>query len=166
MAGLAGGLVRLSHWVNRGAEVALALLAALLTGLVLVAVASRYLFSFSIVTSVELTRIAFVWACFLGASVGVARAAHVRLGFLVDALPFSGQRAATSFAALLTLGFAGAMVWQGTLLSLKMTATFLPALQWSQATLYAALPVSGAIIAVHALAALLQALAAGPEPAR
>ncbi len=151
----------LSGHANAACEAALALLVAVFTGLVIIAVTSRYVFDLSIVTSVELTRIAFVWACFLGASVGVARGAHIRVAFIADAMPPGLRRALAVFAALTTLGFGLAMVWYGWALTERMRPTFLPTLQWSQAVLYAALPVSGALIVLHAAAHALRAAYGG-----
>lgn len=155
--------VAFSRWVNLLAEAALALLAAALTALVVGAVVSRYVFDLAIVTSVELTRIAFVWACFVGAAVGVARMAHVRVSVLVDLLPRPARMATALLTAAMIFGFGFAMVWYGLGLVQRMRPTYLPTLQWSQAVLYAALPASGALIMLHALAAAADTFIRGPE---
>ena len=61
-----GFLRRLSDAVNRATEFILVPVVVFLTGLLIVSVFSRHIFQPPIVTSIELTRLAFVWACFLG----------------------------------------------------------------------------------------------------
>ncbi|MGI3170850.1 TRAP transporter small permease [Pseudooceanicola sp. C21-150M6] len=148
-----------SHWINRGTEPVVALLAAFFTGLLFVSVFSRYVFDISIVQSVELTRIAFVWSVFLAASAVVGRDAHIRITFFSDLLPSRAAPILARLIHLMTLAFGLAMVWQGWLLVSKMATTTLPALGISQVWLYGGLPVSGVLICLHALCRVIDPLA-------
>ena len=56
--------------VNRATELALVPIVAFFTVLIVMSVFSRYVFQLPMVTAIELTRIAFVWACFLGPAAG------------------------------------------------------------------------------------------------
>jgi len=143
-----------SRMTNRLTEAIVALLAAFFTALLIVAVFSRYVFDISIVTSVEMTRIAFVWAVFLAAASVTARGAHVRIVAGVERLPERFQMPVGKLVNAIMLAFGIAMVWYGCKLTVKMMPTTLPAMQISQAWIYAALPVSGALISLHALAAM------------
>jgi TRAP-type C4-dicarboxylate transport system permease small subunit len=140
-------------------EWALVPIVAFFTIVLAVSVFSRYVFQLPIVTSVELTRIAFVWACFLGAAAGLKRRSHVRVVAFVNLLPARLQGWVPTFVHGAFLLFALLMVWHGWGLTARMFATTLPTLGISQGWLYLALPVAGALMALHALAALL-----GHEP--
>jgi len=133
------------------------------TLLLIVAVFSRYVFDQALVTGVELTRIAFVWACFLAAANGIARQAHIRVIVLRDIAGSRMKQGVEIFVWLAILGFAAAMVWHGATLFHKVRPTFFPALQVSQAWMYAALPTAGLLMVFHALLALTGAT---PPPDR
>lgn len=124
-------------------------------GLLIVSVFSRYVFQLPIVTSVELTRISFVWATFLGISAGVKRGVHVRVVAFVSVLPAALRGLTVYLVHGSILVFALLMVWQGWGLTMRMIPTTFPTLGVSQAWLYAVLPVSGALMALHAFSGLL-----------
>lgn len=140
-----------SQLLNRVTEPVVALLAAFFTLLLMISVVSRYVFDFSIVESVELTRIAFLWSVFLAAAAVVGRNAHIRITFLTNRFAASRFGLLQRAVHLTIAGFGVLMVWQGTLLTTKMAATSLPASGISQLWLYAVLPVSGSLIVLHAL---------------
>lgn len=148
-------LQQVSGVANRATELLLAPIVAFFTGLMILSVISRYVFQLPIVNAVEMIRLAFVWACFLGAAAGVRRFTHVRVTFLVDWLPYRIRPAGVLVVFAGFLVFAGMMVWYGVILTRGMSVTFFPTLAISQAWLYAALPVSGALIGLHALAGIL-----------
>lgn len=123
------------------------------------------MFQLPIVTTIELTRIAFVWACFLGAAAGVRRGTHLRIVGLVS----RARARLQPFVPVLVHGsflvFSLLMVWHGWSLTDRMFVTTFPTLGISQGWLYLAVPVTGALMALHALAALLGREPAGREPA-
>ncbi len=147
---------RVSDGANALVEPAIAVLTGTMTALLVLSVFTRFVVHISIVETVEIIRISFVWAVFLAASAVAKRRQHVRVTFLADALPAAGRLAVHRGVDIIILGFGVAMVWFGAQMTLRMTATYLPTLQISQAWLYGALPVSGALIALHALADLLR----------
>lgn len=149
-------LIRLSDGLNRLTEPVVALLAAFFTGLLVVSVFSRYVFDVSIVEGVELTRIAFLWSVFLAAASVAARQEHVRITFAVAWLPDAARAALFYLVQAIIVGFGVAMAWFGMAMTLRMAATFLPTLQVSQAWLYAALPLSGVLIVIHAMAHMVR----------
>jgi TRAP-type C4-dicarboxylate transport system permease small subunit len=124
-------------------------------GLLIVSVISRYVFQLPIVTSVELTRITFVWATFLGISAGVKRGVHVRVIAFVRMFPASVQGLTVYLVHGSFLAFGVLMAWQGWTLTLRMLPTTFPTLGVTQAWLYGVLPVAGALITLHAVSGLL-----------
>ncbi|GGK21094.1 TRAP transporter small permease [Salinarimonas ramus] len=150
-------LDRVSFGANRVAEWLLAPILAFLAGLLVISVFSRYVFHIAMVDAVELTRIAFVWGCFLGAAVALRRGAHVRVTFLADRLQERWRPLGILMANAAFLVFACLMVWHGFALADRMRVTTLPTLGIAQTWLYAALPVSGALMVLHATAGLARA---------
>ena len=80
---------RASDAVNRATIFCLVALTSLFLIMILTEVTVRYVFNFAFITSDEITRLAFVWSCFLGAAVGMRRLAHVRVTLLSSL--FSGR---------------------------------------------------------------------------
>lgn len=146
------GLVEFSRALNRLTEVVVAALAIFFTGLLIVSVTSRYLIHVSIITSAELTRIAFCWGVFLAAATAVWRGSHIRITAFVAPLAPDDRAKLERLVPLVTAALGVAMCWYGLSMTLRTLNTYLPALQVSQAWLYAALPTSGALIVLHALA--------------
>ncbi len=153
-------LSRTSALANRVTEWVLAPLVMFFTGLMLLAVFTRYVLDVSLVTSSELTRIAFCWSVFLGAAAAVHNLAHVRVTVLAERLPPRGQAALMVLVHAVVLAFGLVMLVQGWDVAQRMTVTFLPTLGWSQLWIYGAVPVSGALIVLHALSSTLGAAAA------
>jgi len=150
---MTGVLGRISALANRGTEWVLAPLVMFFTALMLTAVFTRYVLDVSMVNATELTRIAFCWSVFLGAAAATHGLQHVRVTFLADQLPPRGQAALMVLVHLAALGFGLVMVVEGWGVAERMAMTFLPTTGWSQAWIYGAVPVSGALIVLHAAAA-------------
>lgn len=146
---------KFSDLLNRVTELALVPIVLFFAGILIVSVFSRYIFQLPIVSSIEMTRIAFVWACFLGAASGTKRGAHVRVVAFVSLLPASLRRWTPFIVHGAFLAFAGLMIWHGIKLTGQMAATSFPTLGISQGWLYLVLPVTGGLIAVHAVSGLL-----------
>lgn len=146
---------RASAFANLVTEWLLVPIVLFFAGLLIVSVFSRYVFQLPIVTSVEMTRIAFVWATFLGISAGVKRGVHVRVVAFVSLLPAAVRNHIVYLVHGSILAFALLMVWQGWGLTLRMLPTTFPTLGVSQAWLYAVLPVSGTLMALHAFCGLI-----------
>lgn len=157
-------LRRVSNVANQMTEFALVPIVGFFTILIVVSVFSRYVFQLPIVTTIELTRLAFVWACFLGTAAGVKRGVHLRITGLVSLLPARVQPLVPFLVHGSFLVFALMMVWHGSSLANRMFVTTFPTLGISQGWLYLAIPVAGALIVLHALAALLGREPASHEP--
>lgn len=146
---------RASAFANLITEWLLVPIVLFFAGLLIVSVFSRYVFQLPIVTSVELTRLAFVWATFLGIAAGVKRGVHVRVVAFISLLPAALRGLTLYLVHGSILAFGLLMVWQGWRLTVLMVPTTFPTLGVSQAWLYAVLPVAGALMSLHALSGLL-----------
>jgi TRAP-type C4-dicarboxylate transport system permease small subunit len=157
---MARALARLSDWADllvRGLAIPVGLFTVLI---VFFEVLMRYVFRAPLITSVELSRIGFVWSCFLGAALGVKRARHIRFVFLRDRLPAGGRRALRLAVSAVSAAFFLFLVVQGAAMVGRVADTYFPALGLSQAWLYLPLPVAGACMLVHGLAAVAADLSA------
>ncbi len=147
-----------SEWAD---WIARALLVPIGVGFVLIVflgVLTRYVFQAPIITSVELARIGFVWAAFLGAAVCVKGERHTQFLFLLDKAGGSGKRVMKVVIDCISIGFFLFLVIEGVRMTLAVRATYFPALGWSQLWLYAPLPVSAAIMLLHGVAFLARDL--------
>ena len=130
--------------------------------LIFVAVLSRYVFHFSLIFSVEISKLLFVWSAFLAATAGFKRKSHIRFEFLNRLL---GARGLVVTDILL---YASSLVFFQVLLgySIRFTRiiwrTYLPVLGLSQGWLYVSVIVSSIIFMVHALDLLIDSLVSVP----
>lgn len=125
----------------------------------------RYVFRAPLITSVELSRIGFVWSCFLGAALGVKRSRHIRFVFLIERLPAAGRRVLGAAVSLLSVGFFLVVLVQGVHMVQRVADTYFPALGLSQLWLYLPLPVTAACMLIHTLAAMAATLREPRTPA-
>lgn len=146
-------LERTSALANRASEWLLVPLVVGFVAVVAWSVFTRYVLHYPIVESVELARLGFVWSSFLAIAIGARRRAHVAIVAFERRMPPAARGALRRAVHLLAAGFGVLMAVYGTRLALQVAPTSFPTLGWSQAWLYVPLAVSGALIALHALAA-------------
>ena len=149
-----------SHQANRLAEWAVAVCLGAMTLLVGVQIAGRFLFNYSLFWSDELTRFLLIWISFLGMSAGVRRGAHPGIDSLVRAVPPPAARLIAFLAIGCSLIFFAVMVGYGSLLALRTWAQRSPSLGLRMSIPYLAVPASGALMLLHALAVWLR----NPDP--
>jgi TRAP-type C4-dicarboxylate transport system permease small subunit len=133
---------------------------------VFLGVLTRYAFHAPIVSSIELARISFVWAAFLGAAICFKGEGHTQFSFLLDAVPLSLRRGLKAVIAACCLAFFAFVMVKGVQMVQLVQATYFPALGWSQLWLYLPLPVSAGIMLLHSLASLVRELGAPAGAAR
>lgn len=105
------------------------------------------------------------WFSFLGASLATREGLHLSVEFLSDLLPRRSRRAVIVFARLAVIGFGLFMIAAGIGLVAATTRQTLPATKlpvgWAS---YLALPVSGFLIALQAVAVWIGGPQAQSEP--
>jgi TRAP-type C4-dicarboxylate transport system permease small subunit len=147
-------LWQMSDWADRLARLLLVPIGICFISVVFLGVLTRYVFHAPIVSSIELARISFVWAAFLGAAICFKGEKHTQFGFLLDAVSARARASLKVAIALLCLGFFAFLVVKGVQMTQMVEATYFPALGWSQLWLYLPLPVSACCMFLHALAFL------------
>lgn len=154
-------LQRLSgHVVTATGAVVVAMAALMIVSLVL-QVFSRYVLAQTFVWTEELALFLFTWLVLLTASIGVARGSHVRLTLVLDLFPERARAFIQRFIDLLILLFGVAFAYGGARYVDATLGQVSAAVNYPIVWLHAAAPVSGALIALHALVRLL----AGPAVA-
>lgn len=142
---------RVAGALDRATESAAAALLLATVSIALIQVFCRYVLNNSLSWPEEMARFLFVWFVFLGAAMVTRRQRHI----VIDILPRQLGESALAVHAFLTRVIAGSvyvfLVVYGADLVMK-SSYISPALQWSYAYLYLAVPVGAAIsLAVLAL---------------
>ena len=147
IAACAAGAAR---WADAAAQ-------ALLVATVLIVVAivtARYGFRTTPSWGAEVVLLFIVWFSFLGAGLATRQGLHLSLEFVSDLLPAGGRSAAIAFSRLAVVGFGLFMFVAGMGLVSETADQTLPATKLSVGyASYLALPVSGLLISLQALAA-------------
>jgi TRAP-type C4-dicarboxylate transport system permease small subunit len=126
--------------------------------IVFLGVVTRYILQMPIITSVELARIGFVWAAFLGAAICLKEEKHTQFLFLIDRVAGRTQALMRVAIDLISAGFFVFLVVKGGQMVLAVQETFFPALGCSQLWLYLPLPLCALFMSVHAAAFLARDL--------
>lgn len=132
---------------------------------VFLGVFSRYVMARTFTWYDEIARLLFAWIVFLGAAVGVRRAAHFRLHLVVDRFPPGARRAAHVFGLLVLMGFGLILIQQGWKLVELRKYQRTPVMGLSKQYVYTSVPVGGALIILYSLPHLWRALRGAPGPA-
>lgn len=106
----------------------------------------RYVIAAPLPWSEELARYCFVWIVFLGGAIGLSRGIHLGVDLLVNMLPVPLRRGLDALTSLLIAGFAATVIYASyPVLNMNMFQTS-PALGIQMTWIYAAIPVSMALI--------------------
>lgn len=103
----------LRRLIERFEEGFIALLLAAMTLLTFVQVVLRYVFNSGLVWALEATTYLFAWMVLFGISYGVRKGSHIGVDAVVKAFPPAGQRIIGLGTTLLSLLYAGLVVWGG-----------------------------------------------------
>ena len=126
--------------------------------IVFLGVVTRYVFQMPIITSVELARIGFIWAAFLGAAVCLKEEKHTQFLFLMDKASGRLKRVMKLAIDLISAGLFAFLAVKGVQMVQAVQETFFPALGWSQLWLYLPLPLCSLFMLVHVIASLARDL--------
>ena len=90
----------------------------------------------------EFAVLAFAWTTFIGAAVVQRSDAHMTIEYFVKDLPPRGQAIIYALRVTCIAAVAGVLLWQGVLLTEKMSFIEYPAMEISRGFLFATLPVT------------------------
>ena len=126
-------------------------LMAVMTVLVIVNVASRYILNFSIVWVEELTRYMMVWVGFVGSGLVLRYGAHIAVDAFQDVLPPSLARAMRAVVVVLLALTFGYLTWLGIRYVGFAWDQETPILEWNTGAVLLAIPIGSALMLVHLL---------------
>lgn len=137
--------------LRRLASAAVILLFSAMMVAVLVQVAGRYVFNYSIASASEIATFCQIWLVLLGSGVAMARNQHVAIDMLPARLPLAYARVALLAIAAVTIAFLAVLAW-GSLPLMKIgRIQSSPALGLPMVWIYLCLPVGAAYIALELL---------------
>jgi TRAP-type transport system small permease protein len=119
--------------------------------LIIINVVAQFILKAPILGSVELSRLFFVWASFLGATICYYRQSHITLSFLIDRFPDRLRQALSLLVYALSLCFFLAVGYESLHLVKILWKTSMPITRISQGWLYVPVPVSMAFMALFTL---------------
>jgi TRAP-type C4-dicarboxylate transport system permease small subunit len=115
----------------------------------------------------EMTSTLFIYAIFIGAAVATRRNDHLYLTAISDAMHGTPRLIVEIVIRLVVLGVAGCLIWFGYINFLRGFGSFRLPSNTPIASLYAAIPLSGALIALFTVEQLVNGIRNGfdhPEP--
>ena len=147
-------------------EAALALLMAAIVGLVFVAVLFRYVLQDPVTWSEEVGRFCLVWISFLGTYVAHRRAEHIAVTAIRDRFPMAAQIAVRVALSLLLMAFMAVLAWYGGQYAIRFMGMRTTLLGIPLGLVYAAMPISAALILVSLVLSSIEALRGGRDGLR
>jgi TRAP-type transport system small permease protein len=127
----------------------LALLLGTLTVCVFLQVLVRFAFKFPLPWTEEVSRLAFVYSIFVGATLAVRENDHISVDFLLAVLPAGVRRVVRLVGTVLVATFLVAMTWQGIVFVQATGVQMTPVLQVPFRSLYVVIPLSGALMLLY-----------------
>lgn len=147
-------LDRISAGVARATAGVVAAAALVMIAALLIQIFFRYVLGASLSWPGELAQLLFAWTMLLAASVGVREGFHVRLELLRGLLPDRLRAALERLTLLLLAGFGLVLMVTGADYVEQTLGQRSAAMRYPIEVLHAAAPVTGALVALHALARL------------
>lgn len=146
---------RLNHLFDKLLYIGTAISSLSFFVIVVIAVASRYIFKAPILASIEMSRVLFVWSCFLAAALTYRRGAHVSITYIFDKFPKRLQRGVALLLHLLILAFMAIVLYQSLIVTGLLWPSRLPMLQISQSWFYIPVPIIAVIMISYTLEFLI-----------
>jgi TRAP-type C4-dicarboxylate transport system permease small subunit len=159
-----GSVRKFSNALDKAAQGLTVLAISSFTLLLFAAVVCRYLLKTSILFEEEGSKILFVWACFMGASVAYKRNAHIWFNFIERFIGRWGIAISDLIIHASTFCFFSYLFVDSINFLLQIWETYFPLIGVSQGWVYLALTVALGVLMVHNLLFLLESVQALTSP--
>lgn len=130
---------------------------------VLMAVLSRYILKIPLMGSIELSRMFFIWSCFMAAALCYYQKSHIAITFVTNRLSGVVIKIVQSIIYIITLAFFILIFYHSINVVSVLWNTDLPMLGVTQSWLYIPIPVCSFFIALFTIEFLLDTLNSSPE---
>ena len=144
--------------LDRALKYVLIMLVVILTASVFLQVLIRFVFRYPLPWTEEVSRIAFVYSIFVGATIAVREKTHLNVDALLVILPRGAARALTVFGSLLVAIFLGFVTWEGVVFVQATGVQMTPVMQIPFRHLYLILPSSGALMLFYLVLGVVEYL--------
>ncbi len=149
--------------LDRLLKYVLTFLVGLLTVSVFLQVLIRFVFKYPLPWTEEVSRIAFVYSIFIGATIAVRERAHLNVDFVLVVLPARVARAIKLIGTLLVGVFLVYMTWQGVVFVRATGVQVTPVMQVPFRYLYLIIPSSGALMLLYLILGAVDDLRSGAD---
>lgn len=119
--------------------------------IVLFGVITRFILKTPFVSSMEFSRICFVWFCFLGSSLAYKKGEHIQFTFILSRVPDKVNKVMRAVIDLLELTFFIVLLFESIKLTEKVSMTLFPASSLSYSIMYVSLPITSVFLIIHAV---------------
>ncbi len=147
--------------LDRFLKYLLTFLVGLLTVSVFLQVLIRFVFKYPLPWTEEVSRIAFVYAIFIGAAIAVREKTHLNVDFILVILPPAMAKALKLVGTLLVGLFLVFMTWQGIVFVRATGVQVTPVMQVPFRYLYLIIPSSGALMLLYLILGTIDDLRKG-----
>jgi TRAP-type C4-dicarboxylate transport system permease small subunit len=135
--------------LDRALKRVLWLLVAVLTASVFFQVLLRFVFKYPLPWTEEVSRIAFVYSIFVGATIAVREKSHLNIDVILVLLPKGIARAITLLGSVLVGIFLGFVTWEGIAFVRATGVQMTPVMQVPFRHLYLVVPISGVLMLLY-----------------
>jgi len=142
---------RASRYVDRTAYLVCFPMSVIFVLVILLQVLFRYVLQAPIEWYLEVVEISFMWALFMGISIGYKAGSHIQFVILFDRLPPRVQRVLAFVCQGIGLAFFVFMTVYGFQFFLFSRNYFMPTIDISQQWKFLCVPISGVFMAIHTL---------------
>jgi TRAP-type C4-dicarboxylate transport system permease small subunit len=146
---------KLSDIANSIAEKLSLIVVVVLTILTTTGVIYRYILKSPLVWLYETSVVLFAWMVFIGASIAFKRREHIKLDFLVNAVPKDVSRILKIIIELITIVFLVIVIKEGFQIAKDTWAQTYNTINLSIAWFYLSFPVSAIFMVIHLIDALI-----------
>jgi TRAP-type C4-dicarboxylate transport system permease small subunit len=147
---------RISHIVNRIAEIAIVIIISIMAVVVFLEVIFRYVLLLPLFWTEEFARYCLVWSSLLGAGVALKRGEHIAVTFLADRFPQGIRREASLLVHIFITAFLGVIFWGGLCLFIITRHQLSPAMRIPMSWPYMAVSIGSLIMLVHEITFIYQ----------
>ncbi len=132
-------------------DVVVVILFIVIFAVVLLQIFFRYVLNSPLVWSEELSRYLFIWISFLGWTLATRHKTHIRVEFVLNALPKKVQFIVKVITHLIVIFFIGMLIYLGMRMALRSVDVPTVSLFFTYAYIYAIVPVASAIILFYTI---------------
>lgn len=156
MIAIAGLIDRASHWLARISMLLVVAMTVAFIAALLLQVFYRYALNAPLTWSEELATLLFVWATLLAAATAIRTNDTLRLTFIEDALAPRRAAVLRAIQQVLVIVFGVILILNGWRLAQLVWSNTSAAMGYPGWMLYLAVPVTGALLILHAAARLVR----------